>query len=206
MDHLGFRTQYAASFGHAVIMLRQPEQRLISAYHNPPTLEWPLNPFYYADHSAPHGWPWVPNPQPKNLLEYAKALQGCAVKQLTRDGNWPCYNGTAPPTATETQLAVQMLHEGFVFVGLTDQYDLSICLFHKMFGNPCDSHDFMVAHTGPEHQHTSYDTEELHGFRDIYDGEVYAAATDVFNKNLQLYGVSSSACESCFRQAQLLPQ
>ena len=36
-------------------------------------------------------------------------------------------------TASETETAVRRLEQGFAIVGLTDHWDLSICLWHAMF-------------------------------------------------------------------------
>ena len=38
------------------------------------------------------------------------------------------------PTLLDLREAKARLRTGFAFVGLTDHYDLSICLFHAMFG------------------------------------------------------------------------
>jgi hypothetical protein len=54
--------QRLAMKSRVVVILRQPEQRLISAYYNGP---------------GPHGW-WTP-PLPRDLREYAEGMQGCAV-------------------------------------------------------------------------------------------------------------------------------
>ena len=43
------------------------------------------------------------------------------------------------PSARDLQVAVERLRKGFAFVGLTEHFDLSVCLFHAMFGGDCRS-------------------------------------------------------------------
>ena len=42
--------------------------------------------------------------------------------------------GGGQPTAAETAKALDRLQRGFQYVGLTDDYALSVCLFHAKFG------------------------------------------------------------------------
>lgn len=81
-----------------LLMLRQPEQRLISAYR----------------HDA-HGY--VGNKSGLTAAAYARQMQGCAVRTLVRGG--PC--GRAPlPSRAEVDAAIDMLSREFVFIGLTE--------------------------------------------------------------------------------------
>merc|ERR1712039_746658 len=100
-----------------------------------------------------------------------------------------------PVTEAEVKEAVQMLREGFAFVGLTEELKTSVCLMHKMFGGQCDQHSFFSAHYGTRHANSSYDVSELKGFRDIADGVLYAEALEIFSENLRLYDVSAETCE-----------
>ncbi|CAK8992389.1 unnamed protein product [Durusdinium trenchii] len=72
--------------------------------------------------------------------------------------------------------AVKRLREGFAFVGLTEEWDLSICLFHTMFGGPCHSSEFHNARKSHHLKNAdgSYDTSVLQGYQDEIDGLVYA--------------------------------
>ena len=65
------------------------------------------------------------------------------------------------------------------FVGLTEEWDESVCLFHRMFGgrvNPAEFKDFHP-HIGKSED---YDEAELGGFVDEADELVYAAAARQF--------------------------
>jgi len=176
-------------------MLRQPEQRLISGYNH-----------------GGHSWPyWPDGPPPANLREYAETVAGCATRMLTRGNatSAPC-GGPEPTTDEEAALAVQRLREGFAFVGLTEKWDISVCLFHKMFGGDCDAAEFVVSRPGEEQTSTwegfskiekighEFDTSQLEGFTDTHDGLVYEEATQIFSANLAKYEVNEESCKPCF--------
>ncbi|CAJ1436581.1 unnamed protein product [Effrenium voratum] len=85
------------------------------------------------------------------------------------------------------------------FVGLVEEWDLSICLFHKMLGGDCLFSEFENTRQNPN----EYNTSELQGFNDTLDGIVYQEARSIFQRNLKLYGVSNESCQPCFQRAQL---
>jgi len=68
---------YNEQIGHGLIMLRQPEQRIISHYNMAMDYD-------YLD------------PRP-SLREYAEEVQGYSVKMLTRGGTWGDENGYPIP-------------------------------------------------------------------------------------------------------------
>ncbi|CAK0864788.1 unnamed protein product [Prorocentrum cordatum] len=162
--------------GHLVTMLRQPEQRLISGYNHEGQMEWPFD--------TPAA----------SLREYAEWMAGGTVRQLARGGGHA--SGELPvPTAEEVSVAVGRLRDGFAFVGVTEQWDLSVCLFRAMFGGVCVASDFSNTRLGNASTGSSlYDTSELYGFVDNYDGPVYAEALVLLSKGVELYGVDESKC------------
>jgi len=195
-DHSGIGEFYEKHVkGHGAILVRQPEQRIISAYN-----------FYY------HDWPeaYYQRP-PADLLEYAHTVAGCTVKMLTRTAQSGDYGHDAtvcgsPERATEaeTDLAVQRLQEGFPYVGIVEDYDLSVCLLHKMFGDRCKPSDI----SSSSNSNTSasvYDVSQLDGFRDLADGKLYSAAQAKFQALSAKYGVSMEGCAACFADAGYSP-
>jgi len=158
--------------GHGLVMLRQPEQRLISSFND-------------NQHD------WAPElPPARSLLDYAQAVAGCSVKMLTRGGQNVCLNHTAPLDSEVTE-AVSRLETDFPFVGLTEEWDLSVCLFHAMFGGVASASGLaMRGKSGPG----LYDTSALEGFTDPYDGKVFEAATRLFEGNVRIYGLSEESC------------
>jgi len=192
-DHSGIGGGlYASSVkGHGVIMLRQPEQRILSAYYDNQH-SWPL-PVYGRMAADP--------------LEFAQVVSGCAVRMLTREGrgsgharNGPCAS-TEPATAAEVTLAKQRLREGFVFLGITEEWDLSMCLLHAVFGGRCLGSDFLNTNPGSNSSQDKYNVSELMGFTDAPDGALYMEASVVFSEQLQRYDLSYDACRPCFEEA-----
>ena len=47
-------------------------------------------------------------------------------------------------TLEVAQEAAKRVHEGFAFVGIAEEWDLSVCLFHEMFGGDCHAWDFVA--------------------------------------------------------------
>merc|ERR1719254_213341 len=122
---------------------------------------------------------------------------------LTRDV-YGCDQSRPPPTQVEEDEAMKRLQTGFSFVGLTEQWDLSICLFNKMFNQECQSIQFDNTRPTSTKNSTDYDTVVLNNWRDLSDGKLYDAATKMFEENLEKYGASEISCEPCWRQAGIL--
>lgn len=161
--HQGFGRSYKENAGKGVIMMRQPEQRILSAWFHSGSL-------------------W------KNftLVEYAKRASGCVVKMLTRDHMAPCED-LSPPTKQEQLLAKKRLVEGFAFVGVAEKWTRSVGLFHKMFGGECRDFELLDDQADSLQE---YDVKRLEGFVDEYDGELYNEARKIFTDNMERYEVS----------------
>lgn len=192
--HLSVASVYDQIYGHGIVMLRQPEQRLISAFQN------------HAMGTHVDIWPIT-------LKDYAKLQEGCMVKMFVRknhknDGSdehsfgrqGPCLEvkEPSPPSAEETQLAIHRMKTGFPFVGITDQFDLSVCLFHVMFGGTCQDymfHDIRPSNVTDLTGHkVNYDTSVLEGWRDRSDNALYEEAKNIFQASLDRFGVSKANC------------
>eukprot|EP00420_Gonyaulax_spinifera_P029062 CAMPEP_0197898978 /NCGR_PEP_ID=MMETSP1439-20131203/45333_1 /TAXON_ID=66791 /ORGANISM="Gonyaulax spinifera, Strain CCMP409" /LENGTH=344 /DNA_ID=CAMNT_0043519743 /DNA_START=60 /DNA_END=1094 /DNA_ORIENTATION=- len=183
-NHVGIQTYYDSGLkGHGVIMLRQPEQRLLSGWFHPAGYH--------------HGWqPW--RGKPESPLQYARALAGATVKMLTRSTD---HNDHNPPTPEEVSIARRRLREGFAFVGILERYVMSICLAHAMFGGSCRAEEFFKVHASDQSKPGGYDPSLLQGFRDTADGAVYEEGMRIFEENLRVYGVSEASCRPCFELA-----
>lgn len=148
--------------------------------------------------------PWTfSDASQKNLLEYAHRVEGCSVKQFTQDGlsyqgGWDgsvCGSGV-PVTQAATDLAVERLQD-FVFIGLQERWDISVCLLHAQFGGTCHGLE-LTSFNSLNASHPPYDTAPLRGWVDVYDGQLYAEAVRIFEHRLMEYGVSATSCEPCF--------
>ena len=110
--------------GHFVGLFRDPVRRAISSYK------------------------WFGEPIGQDLLGYANSIRGTTVRMMTGqryglDCNWPrfpCDSGVTQEPA-DVDKAIERL-AGFKYVGMTDEYPLSVCLFHAMFGGECRPSEF----------------------------------------------------------------
>jgi len=190
--------------GHGVTMLRNPQQRLLSAF---------------VDNR--HSWPASPTvPPPTDPLVFARQVQGCAAKMLVRGGrsyyaetaepyNWgaagphwggPC-GSSRPPSREELEEAKRRLREGFVFVGIVEEWDLSMCLFHRIFGGACHAAELIDSRRMPARRaKPDHDESVLHGFVDKYDAEIYEEGQKIFWEKVKFYGLSEEACQPCYAQ------
>ena len=174
-------------------LFRDPDQRVLSLYHS-----WGHGPgcFDWSD--------TFNNMTRPPFLEYADLMKGGMTYQLTqvdqRSTAGTPLDVHRPMTSEDAKEASRRVREGFAFVGLTEEWDLSICLFHKMFGGQCHAEEFEDVRPTSSGKNASvdYDTSELMGFHDDIDEVVYSAALDVFKANVALYNVSQDSCQPCF--------
>jgi hypothetical protein len=182
---------YHLNRGHFVTMLRQPEQRLISMYYY-----YGAKGFFGVDNLSTRTWTY--DTESPSLREYAEWNAGCTVKQLTMDVLVPCAT-VHSLTSEDVSVAMNVLQEGFAFVGITEQWDLSVCLFRAMFGGQCVASDFANIRPGKNHSTSGYDTSELYGWVDVVDGPLYAESALIFESTRSVYGVDPSSCTSMCR-------
>ena len=101
------------------------------------------------------------------------------------------------------ETAISRLYR-FAFIGLAEEWDASICLFHAQFGGRC--HDFESAEVLADAPPAT--TPNASGVPvDKYDGELYAAAQEIFHSRLEEYGiVPGEQCAYCPSPKDLLSQ
>jgi hypothetical protein len=185
---------FEAGKGRFMAMFRQAEQRHISAF--------------MADtnrHECNKAVPAAPVTKKDILLH-----EGLVTKMLARKVSDPMpqfpgmavYFDYVPPTKAEVEIAKSRLRTGFSFIGITEQWNMSICLFNTMFKQPCRAMQFASAHGGPLN---TYDTDFLDGWRDPADTEVYEVALEEFHKNIKKYKVTEASCNLCMRDAEKWP-
>jgi hypothetical protein len=101
---------------------------------------------------------------------------------------------------------MQLLENDFAFVGLTGEWDLSVCLFHKMYGGKCHSREFVNVRPGSHHS-KQYDTQILGGFTDEMDGKLYERASKLFWSNVDKFGVTGQSCrQTCESISGVFPK
>mmetsp|Transcript_76308 Transcript_76308/g.220459 ORF Transcript_76308/g.220459 Transcript_76308/m.220459 type:complete len:392 (-) Transcript_76308:74-1249(-) len=92
----------------------------------------------------------------------------------------------------------------FGFVGITEEWELSVCLFHTMYGGDCLPSEFLQLRKGISRNAKSYNTSMYN--IDTYDSidlEAYDVARGTFQDLLHRYGVGPRRCatEICPRAA-----
>jgi hypothetical protein len=181
MQTAGAVHSWLKSKGHFVGMFRNPEQRHISGYDDDQLMSTYGVGIYHGRYTS--------------AVEYAMANAGCSVKLLNGK---PCNDAhTATPAMVVHAKAV--LDAGFAFVGLTEEWELSVCLFHRMFGGGCHAGEFQNVRPGFEHERQEpeeYDLGVLNGWTDPYDGPLYDHARFLFWANVAEYNVSWDTCRT----------
>jgi len=184
--HHGIGSSYNVlkSTTRLVTMLRDPLQRTLSAYYD--------RDFQHAS---------------TDLGELAQRYRGGMTCQIMRDGYMDgsemeqvCRN----LTEADALLAAAKLREGFAFVGLTEAWNLSMCLLHRMLGGDCLASDFEDTRPSMEGENRShrYDVSELKGFTDPVDGLLYKEARKIFFQALSEHNVSHESCLPCYEHAR----
>ena len=140
-----------------------------------------------------------------------KAGDGLAVKMLAGQANGTdCQFFVGPRaqrfgcrsrrTRPNVHLALSRLEEGFAFVGLTEEYALSVCLFHAKFGGDCL--DVELANVNPSRKdafrsrpNTSAGLRAYFGEHvDLYDTALYSAAVRRFQKDVWAHNLTRERC------------
>lgn len=190
--HEGIGTSYEMELkGHLVTMLREPKQRILSAFHDPV---------------------WTHGVAGESAASYAEKQRGGMTCQVMRDGDMdPPPKECHELTEADARLAAVRLREGFAFVGITDEWDLSICLLHRIFGSvhmyvvrgDCllsDFEDNRPSVEGAKHYHI-YNILELEGYEDPVDRILYNEAKQIFFEKRLAYNVTMESCQPCFQSA-----
>mmetsp|Transcript_114111 Transcript_114111/g.254656 ORF Transcript_114111/g.254656 Transcript_114111/m.254656 type:complete len:237 (-) Transcript_114111:97-807(-) len=161
--------------GNFVALFRQPEQRLISGFY--------ANRHDYRYKNA-------------SISEYKHVIAGCAVRMMLgmSCGSRPTYVLPKVVNENDADKAIKVLAKEFAFVGLTEEFDLSVCLFHKMYGGSCHAREFLNTRPGDNRSAQEYDVDMLDGFKDEVDGKLYASAKNIFWQNVKVYDVHRQSC------------
>jgi len=192
---------------NVVVMVRDPTQRILSGYYARP--EEPLHDcprLRQKYHCKSHGrcdgdikraGKLITNPDVIPPVEYAECVQNCATNMLTGS---PCAS-TDPP---DVYLAVANLKK-MGFVGLTGEWELSVCLWHAKFGG--DPLKVELHNTRPGVvSHSAYDAKGLLGdWQPTNELVVYQAARERFYAELQHHNLTAETCGEWLVRAGATP-
>eukprot|EP00747_Dinoflagellata_sp_TGD_P164451 gnl/TRDRNA2_/TRDRNA2_184418_c0_seq1.p1 gnl/TRDRNA2_/TRDRNA2_184418_c0~~gnl/TRDRNA2_/TRDRNA2_184418_c0_seq1.p1 ORF type:complete len:329 (+),score=34.45 gnl/TRDRNA2_/TRDRNA2_184418_c0_seq1:95-1081(+) len=129
-------------------------------------------------------------------VAYGKCVQRCYANMLI---GAPC--GAKVPT--NTALAIARL-KNFSFVGLTDYWMLSICLWHKKMGGqplPIELANNRPGSIGQNGTTRKYDAQALFGkWKPPIDMQIYKAGADKFWAEIEAHKITEKSCEDDFRR------
>eukprot|EP00927_Polykrikos_kofoidii_P037457 TRINITY_DN3160_c0_g1_i1.p1 TRINITY_DN3160_c0_g1~~TRINITY_DN3160_c0_g1_i1.p1 ORF type:complete len:379 (+),score=46.68 TRINITY_DN3160_c0_g1_i1:72-1208(+) len=171
--------------GSFVGLFRQPERRVLSAWHHFGTTRTNLSNFALEVQGQQAsmlslgraGWA-------KISCEFGKYVDGIDQCPLVQEPN--------------VTLAIERL-DGFAFVGLLEEYDLSVCLFHLRFGGDCLPVEFENMRPGEyvsdmKKQAQQVELDLLAEHPDPYDTPVYKAASQRFWIDVAKYEANPRTC------------
>jgi hypothetical protein len=138
---------------------------------------------------------------PINATDYAMRVRGTAVKMVA--GQADGYQCNTMFMACDTTIvpdvakAVDRLHSDFAFVGLTEHWSLSICLFHVMFGGTCRQAELENSRASDARASVSRRlTDVMRRVHDPWDTELYHQATLRFWADVKKHGVDVEKCRA----------
>jgi hypothetical protein len=171
--------------GSWITVLRQPEARASSAWHHFGKGRGDVLKFQRNVQG-----------QQARMLSSGEAAASSVLCERTGgglfDSSAPCDISPVP----NVTLAVERLRD-FAFVGILEEYDMTVCLFHVMFGSECLPVEFSNSRATNYHEDEAAKERELNLLKktpDPWDTPVYEAALERFNADLVRYGVTKSTC------------
>ncbi len=120
------------------------------------------------------------------LPKYAQwpGLKGCYAKLLTGRA----CNSDVSLQSSDVALAVSRLRRDFAFVGLTEFFDVSVCLFGAMYGGTFAPANMLQNYRYGRPNRHSNRSQLLADYVDKDDDAVYSAAERLFAAQVRKYG------------------
>ena len=182
-------------------IFRQPEQRIISAFYDSRHANG-VSPDQFKEllkQTSGKTTKGAPSCKLQDGKAYDNPLEcfarfpgiaGCMARMLTGE---KCADGQFQQSGLENVPdAVDVIMNQLEFVGLTEEWNESICQFHRLFAGKLDNKsgkrqwipplqgEFANVHASKNKKLLGL--EELHGFKDVADGVVYEAAKLKFDR------------------------
>lgn len=187
--HLPLSTEIKQHNFQVIALFRKPAQRMLSAFYDA----------HHANGFSEETLNKMGSYVGRNASRFASydGIAGCMARMLT--GGF-CADDPAKREAPfdggmgVVNEAIATL-DSMPFVGISEEFDESICLFHLMFGGMPYSKEFRDVHPGNKHpQSGNYDEALLEGVVDEADEKVYAAAERRFQSLREKYAGNTTAC------------
>jgi hypothetical protein len=193
---------FSENLAHVVVMMREPSQRVISGYfdglHECAALQSKyqcsaINGAYRCIGDAlGKGGRFMRDPSVIPPQEYGSCVENCTANMLTG-------RSCSDPGEVDVSQAIAVINE-LGFVGLTDEWVLSVCLWHKMFGGRMVPAELTNVRPGSltarTHGMGIYDQHALLGsWLPSADVRVFDAAKHRFWSDVDRFGVTHESCE-----------
>jgi hypothetical protein len=188
--------------GHVVVMVRDPSQRVLSGYYHDLHDCWDLRRKHGCKVSDSGHYTCdgdiemddgrvLRNPDVISPVEYGKCVENCTSNMLT--GRFCGDSGPA-----DVQRAMSVIDQ-LGFVGLADEWALSLCLWHKRFGGqllPAELMSMRPEEVDGSKSSEHYDPDTLLGhWVPEGDSQVFQVAARRFWMEVMMFGVDRKACE-----------
>lgn len=199
-QHVPIKLEHVRARNESVVgMFRKPSQRLISAFRNG------MHANGFSDDEFEQIQAVCGHRDLASCYAGFPGIAGCMARMLTGDKcaeSFQMREGRFDGGRARLQEALKAL-DSMAFVGLTERWEESVCLFHRMFGGRINSAEFLKVHEGSRH-HGAYGEEELEGFRDEVDEKIYEAAKRRFEADLADVAQATGSMAICEGLEQIL--
>jgi len=204
------RPEFEQWRGDWVAMIRQPASRALSMYNYIPFTKLTNDTLDDVCHHL-HG----DDAQAMTPLQYVRTHAGLMVRQISGEQDGKCgfqsfchkagamindlphlchVLGNIPEEAPtpNVALAIERL-DGFKFMGLFEEWPLSVCLFHVMHGGECFPVENDNSRAGSYEEHADLDALAE---ADPWDAALYSAAKARFYQDIAKHNVTRERCRS----------
>mmetsp|Transcript_1631 Transcript_1631/g.4232 ORF Transcript_1631/g.4232 Transcript_1631/m.4232 type:complete len:383 (+) Transcript_1631:85-1233(+) len=182
---------------HVVTLFREPQQRLLSGFyhhrHDCPSIR--LSRFCFAEDSDSAECLALSSAAAtsEELEPYGRCVGSCQARLVA---GYRCAGDV--PMPEDLAKALDRI-DRFAFVGLTEEFSRSVCLFHLRFGGRCLDVEFVNSRQGGHSSNvsTGYSTTAVSDYVNITlaaDVSVYNRAKARFWREVLEYGATDEAC------------
>jgi len=181
-SHTGPRADIHNAFsGHFVAMFRDPRTRLISSFE------------YFFHDQCEHL-------NSSNISAYAQRVEGTVTKQVAgQESGVSCLLCPSAAVGCDTDVVPDVTTalarlDAYSFIGDTDDYASSVCLFHAKLGGECFAEE--LTNSRPTSSTTNRETldAELGAYADPYDSIVVGEALRRYRAEKAAYNVTPANC------------
>lgn len=125
-------------------------------------------------------------------------LRGYETAMVLGDRDLFRRNVTSSQIDLHLSAAKTRLQEGFQFIGITNRYSESVCLFNMKFGGECKQVMFQKVNQASDHpdafKFSEADWRYFEKYDDYIDRQLYNYVENIFEKELELYKISEKNC------------